>query len=365
VNTWRALPGIAAAVLAGLAAPGCAAPADRLAACFSAQDQARLGFKLFQQAPPPQRGERAYVHYPLTDAATMQLGKLASAAPGVGAWYFQWGNRSNAPLRNAAGRDLPRKPNFQPSSGALRHQRSPFTSMARANACTLAQTAHLLGDDRQAAAFAHADGIDLIAQSRQPDMGDTSRPDLCVLADGRLPANAAGVFLDYEVGDGRTPAQSLSFLRRFAALVHGAGRKAGVMINPLDAPSQAWTGVTGAIAHDVVAAFDYTTIWLWGRNAQGNLPASYARQMAILREGGPIDGRRLLALFDLAGTSAQDAAFVHRVIVRDGLAGAMLWRNRATQGGTCTSPVNIKTAILAFDQPQPSVRRAAVRPRTF
>ncbi|WP_179505161.1 MULTISPECIES: hypothetical protein [unclassified Sphingomonas] len=319
--------------------------------CFGARDSARLSFRLFQQAPPPSAGARDYPAYPLTDAATMQLGKLAGAAPNVGGWYFQWGNRSTAPLFNAAGRQLPRKPNFQPSAGALRQQRTPFTSVARANACTLAQTAHLLGQDDAAQAFAREGGIATIAQGRQPDVGAVGPADRCVLADGRLPAKARGVFLDYEVGDGRTPQDSLQFLRRFAALVHGAGRQAGVMINPLDAPSQKWTGITGAVAHDVVATFDFTTIWLWGRNAQGSLPASYARQMDILRQGGPVDGRRILALFDLNQTTPADAAFVHRAIVQDRLAGAMLWRNRAVQGGACNTDVAIKTAIVAFGQP--------------
>jgi hypothetical protein len=319
--------------------------------CFGTDDNARLSFRVFQQAPPPAAGAKDYPAYPLTDAATMQLGKLAGAAPGVGGWYFQWGNRSTAPLFNGAGRQLPRKPNFQPSAGALRQQRTPFTTVARANACTLAQAAHLLGKDQQAQAFVREAGIDTIAQGQQPDQGAVGPADLCVLADGRLPANARGIFLDYEVGDGRTPDQSLEFLRRFAGLVHGANKQAGVMINPLDAPSQKWTGITGAVAHDVVEAFDFTTIWLWGRNAQGNLPASYARQMDILRQGGPVDGRRILALFDLNQTTMADAVFVHRAVVRDQLAGVMLWRNRAVQGGACNTDVAIKTAIVAFGQP--------------
>jgi hypothetical protein len=126
------------------------------------------------------------------------------------------------------------------------------------------------------------------------------------------------------------------------------GRKVGVMINPLDAPTQTWTGITGPVANELVSLYDYTTIWLWARNAQGSLPASYARQLELLRQGGTVDGRRVLALFELAETSEEDARFVHDAIRRDGLAGAMLWRNRAVQGGPCDSPVNRKTALLVF-----------------
>lgn len=346
---WSACAALAALLCCE---PATAARSGTAPQCFAAaNDPARLPFRVFQQAPPPQRGSAAYDYYPLTDAATMQLGKLATAKRGVGLWYFQWGNRSTAPLYNRAGVQLPRKPNFQPASGALRRQRTPFTTVARANACTLAQTARLLGADAKGATIARSAGITLAAERERPDVGAVGPADLCVLAASRLPRGAAGIFLDYEVGDGRTSEQSLDFLRRFAALVQGAGRKAGVMINPLDAPSQTWTGITGPVAHELVSLFDYTTIWLWARNAQGDLPASYARQMEMLRAGGRIDGRRVLALFDLAETSEADARFVHEAIRRDGLAGAMLWRNRAVQGGPCDSPVNRKTALLVFGRP--------------
>lgn len=345
---WSACTALAALVGSEHAV---AARSRDAASCFAATRQARPPFRVFQQAAPPQRGQSGYTHYPLTDAATMQLGKLATAQRGVGLWYFQWGNRSNAPLRNRAGRLLPRKPNFQPASGPLRRQRSPFTSIERADACTLAQTARLLGADARSAEFARAAQITLVAERDQPDVGPVSADDTCVLAAKRLPDNATGVFLDYEVADGRTPEQSLAFLRRFAALVHGAGRKAGVMINPLDAPTQVWTGITGPVARQLVAEFEYTTIWLWSRNAQGSLPASYARQMELLRAEGPVDGRRVLALFELADTSEADARFVHEAVRRDGLAGVMLWRNGAVQGGACDTPVNRKTALLVFGEP--------------
>jgi hypothetical protein len=218
----------------------------------------------------------------------------------------------------------------------------------RANACTLAQTARLIGEDAKAAAMADKAGLTLISERDHQDQGAVGPADLCVLATDRLPRAATGIFLDYEVADGRTPEQSLAFLRGFADLVHGAGRKVGVMINPLDAPTQTWTGITGPVANELVSLYDYTTIWLWARNAQGSLPASYARQLELLRQGGTVDGRRVLALFELAETSEEDARFVHDAIRRDGLAGAMLWRNRAVQGGPCDSPVNRKTALLVF-----------------
>jgi hypothetical protein len=340
---WGALAGLmmASATPAG-------AGASR-AVCFTARDNARLPFRVFQQSPPPEgANDRDYPAYPLTDATTMQLGAMAKAPASIGTWFFQWGNRSNAPLYGARGQLLPRKPNLQPSAAKLRKQRTPFTSLDRADACTLAQSAVVLGRRELAEGFAREAGIALVGEERQPDIGVEGPADTCVTAARAMPASAHGIVLDYEVADGRTPAQSLAFLQKWAGLVHGARRQAVLMIDPFDAPTQRYTGITAEIANQVVAAFDYTTLFLWGRNAQRDLPGSYRTQLGIVSAGGPLDGKRLLVLFDLNGTSLDDARFVRRAVVADKLAGVMFWRNRAVQGGGCDSDTNRKIAIIAL-----------------
>ncbi len=317
-------------------------------ACFTERDNAALTFDVIQQAPPPARDGTAYAFYPLTGVASMQLGSLAAARPGYALYYFQWANRSNAPLANALGVAVPRKANFQQVAGRLRHQRTPFSSVARANACTLAQTANALGLRADAERYAAAGGITLVSETRQADGGDTGPEDVCVLADGSLPRAAAGVLLDYEVQDRRSPAETLAFLTDYTALVHRAGRKAILLINPLDAPSQIYTGITAANAHAIVAAFDRTTIFLWSRNRQGDLQASYTAQKAVIAAGGPFEGARILIDFELKGTSLDDAKLVRRLIVDDHLAGVLLWRNYAKQGRACASDVNQKIATIAF-----------------
>ena len=70
--------------------------------------------------------------------------------------------------------------------------------------------------------------------------------------------------------------------------------------------------------------------------------------MNIVKAGGPVDTRRLLVDFELAGTTLDDAHFVREAIIRDGLAGVMFWRNYAVQGGSCAAPVNQRIAAIAF-----------------
>ena len=318
-------------------------------ACFSAQDNRKLSFEVLQQAPPPSTAKRTYDFYPLTGAASMQLGTLSSAAPGFAGYYFQWGNRSNAPLRNPQGKLLARKLNLQSGVGLPRRQRTAFSSIERANGCTLAQTAHVLGLPRASRAYAKTAGLALAVEP--PADAPVGPEDVCVLANGRLPRSGAGVLLDYETHDGRTVAQTTAFLREYTALVHKAGRKAILLINPFDAPTQRYNGISAENANAIVAMFDRTTLFLWSRSVQLDIAASYQSQKAIVAKGGRFDGARILIDFELANTSLDDARLVRSLILADKLAGVIFWRNGARQGGACDTLVNQKIALIAFGKP--------------
>ena len=327
------------------------AQADRPVAgadCFTATDNARLQFEVYQQAPPPREGVR-YPHYPLSASVSGQLGRLAVAPAGIETWYFHWANRAATPLVGAGGRQIVRKLNLEPSSAGNRRHRSAFSSIDKANACTLAQASSMLGQTGRARRYARDAGITLVSETALPDAAPPSPADTCVLASGRLPPRASGIMLDYEVQDGRDPPKTEAFLAAYAKLVHAAGKQVMLLVNPLDSPGQQrFTGVTAENAHRIVALFDRTTLVLWSGNAQKSLPASYAAQMDIVKAGGPVDTRRLLVDFELAGTTLDDARFVREAIIRDRLAGVMFWRNYAVQGGSCAAPVNQRIAAIAF-----------------
>jgi hypothetical protein len=278
----------------------------------------------------------------------MQLGAVTKTPANFPAYYFQWANRSNARLTNAAGAVVQRKANLQPSFAGKRQQRSAFTSVAHANACTLAQTASVLGLPQQAKTFAAAVSIHLASELQQPDRAPLGPPDTCLLPMGRLPHGRSGVLLDYEVQDGRSDRDTTAFLTQWAQLVHSAGRPAMLLLNPMDAPTQAYTGVSKANAHTIVGLFDLTTILLWSQNPQHSVAASYAAQRAMIAAGGPFNGSRILIDFELASTTVADAQFVRRAILADHLAGVYLWRNEAKVGGDCASEVNAKIAAIAF-----------------
>ena len=150
------------------------------------------------------------------------------------------------------------------------------------------------------------------------------------------------------MADGRTSDETRSFLLGYAAAVHAAGRRAILLTNPLNAPTQRFTGIDAANAPAIARAFDQITLMLWSGNVEHSLADSYRTQRGIVDAAGPVDPARLMIDFELAGTSLADAALVHDIVTRDHLGGLMLWRNRARIDGNCASDVNRKIALAAF-----------------
>jgi hypothetical protein len=355
----RAACGLAVAVLFGAGLRPAAA--EDAPICFRAGDRPSPAIEVYQQAPPPAAGRAAaYPYYPATAFASQNLDSLWKAGPGAANYFFQWANRSNAELRTADGRVIPRKLNFQPGGGGPSKARTAFSSVEAANACTLAQTAAVLGlPPAKAKQIAAAGGLTLAQADDAARAGLAGAKDVCVLQNKPLPKDAAGIVLDYEVQDGRTPEQTLQFLTQFADMVHAARRKAILLTNPLDAPTQAFTGVSADNASRLAGAFDRTTLLIWARNAQGDVRASFEKQLDIVNRAGPVDPKRLVVVFELDGTSLEDARTTRELMLQHGLAGVMFWRNGAKQGGDCTTPVNRKIACLASGrcEPAPSVDR--------
>jgi hypothetical protein len=318
------------------------------AVCFTARQDDRLPFRVVQEAPPPVLGERNYPYFPLTDAATAQIERLwEPTLPGVSKWYNEWANRCQGAARsfNVCGWN-PKGNLGNPRISGRPPVRSFFATFAMADACTLAQAAYALGENIDPSRYAGS-GM-RIEQGRERPLLQTRERlvDTCEMPAARLPPDAAGILLDYEVQDGRSPSQTLAFLREFARLVHAHGKRAILYTNPLDAPTQRYTGITAANAHAVMNSFDFLTIVLWSRNRQHDIGESFRAQLDTIRAGGPVNPRKLLAVYELNGTTVEDAKSTRALLLASGLAGVVLWRDHARQGGDCDAPTNQKIACL-------------------
>ena len=230
-----------------ISAASCATPAAEN--CFSAADSKDVPFEVLWQVPPPiEVTDPHYPHYPTTGAASQDLAKLNGTHAGsLDLYYFLWANRCHDLGFNAGVCGWNKKGNvvFPKLTTDRGEVRTFFSSFERANDCTLAQAARVLGyPEAKMQGYARRSGITLVAKG--PDVlshaKDNRLVDVCLLEREPLTARGRGIVIDYEVQDGRTPAQTLAFLDEFTALVHGQNKQAILLTNPLDAPTQKWTG---------------------------------------------------------------------------------------------------------------------------
>ena len=322
--------------------------------CFDASSNRDLPFEVLEQAPAPRDAVQAgYRYYPLTATASMDLDSLNRSRAPIGRYFFLWANRCHdlGPNHGECGWNKKGNVVFPRLSTEAGEIRTFFTSFRKANDCTLAQAARVLDypaktvDDytRRSQLTMLVKGSDLLKHAR-----DNRFVDVCLLEKEPLTAAGAGILLDYEVQDNRTPEQTLAFLKEFIAVVHGKGKKAILLSNPLDAPTQIHTGVSPANVRAIYETFDRTLIFLWHNNKQNDMAASARAQLEMVRAGGKIDGRKLLALFELNNTTMAEAQTARRLIQSEGMSGVMFWRNYAEQGGPCDSGVNRKIACVVF-----------------
>lgn len=292
---------------------------------------------IIQQGPPPESDADAnYSFYPASMFVSMNLEKLNARPSRLPKYFWQWANHGPRPVE---------KGNIGPRVNQESAAKLNFSSTATADACTLAQTATVLGLADKARTYAARGPVNLTTAAAPMRLMD-----VCLVWNAPLATDIEGILLDYEVQDGRAPQQTRDFLLEFASLAHDAGRKVILYTNPLDAPTQAQTGIDGSNARVLMAAFDKMSIQLWSGNRQGDLAASFKAQMTLIDAPDP---QKLFVVFELANTTLADAATARALVKEYGLAAILFWRNLAKQGGPCETPVNRKIACIAYGRCAP------------
>jgi hypothetical protein len=341
------------AAFASLAFVSLGSPASSNAPCFTAQDSAKLPFEVIVQAPPPKAGgELNWRYHPANGAASADLAALSAPdAHSIKKFWYLWANRCHAQLTeepescgwNQKGNVV--SPRLTASNG--KEVRTFFSTFAAANNCTLIQAASALGSARpQLEKLAAAGKVMILSRAENPlqYVREGRLVDVCLLPETALP-RSVDIVLDYEVQDRRTPQQSETFLLEFARLVKASGRKVFLYSNPLDAPTQQYTGLTPQNMPRISAAFDFVGITLWGRNKQGSLQRSMQAQLQML-ENVPSD--KIYVVYELNHTSMADAQHIHHLLIAKHFGALMLWRNYAEVGGACGTETNRKISCVVF-----------------
>lgn len=355
---------------------------------FTKNDNKRLdGVKVFQNAAPPRTDDLAdqSAYWPATDFATANTkGVHESTWSGGRSWYFQWANR-----RNYGEESWNRKPNPLPSpairmgkdsAGGDIECRLTYTSISRANAATRAQIRYVLGMSRNQSMkpwldvpgtstkdFVTEEALraNPTAYCKKPFswsgwQGDTNYMVMTdkVLLPGLRMTKAykkAGILLDYEVQDSRSPATTEAFIRSVADDVHSKGKKLFLYSNPLNAPTQKHTNLTEKNLPRILDAVDYLGVALWSGNREGSIPASYDNQVRMLGKMQKGEYKKLVLVFELGspGTTLDDARWVYsKLHDKDERhpSTIMFWRNGAVQGEAGSTLTNQKMALALFNK---------------
>lgn len=320
----------------------------------------RPPFKIFASVPPPvSDSDTRYADYYLTDAFTVQALKLTatSSSATIGKYYFLWANR--CALNGAA-----QSPSYDGCPSVTKKSRTgnflfypshrteegtnTFSSLRRADNCTLAQAAYMLGMKPSAISAQWGAGLTIVWDPANAPGGMFS--DTCVMPQTQAPT-IDGIIIDYEVQDDRTPAQTTDFLTRFSNLLHSFGKKAVLYSNSLGAMGSKTSGIDSTNAYTLSQQFDLMSILLWSGNTysgSGNILASFNDQLAVIRgsANNPVDFKKIAITFELGKTTLSDATTVRSLALTKNIPAIILWRNGAVVSATSSAGVQIKCMAL-------------------
>jgi hypothetical protein len=369
--------------------------------CFEKKENRRLTYDMFQISVPPRYSASARdypstsPYYPATDyvtsSARVMRDQPMTTASGdkFRTHYMLWANRcifmkDITPDTNACRNVSRTKGNGYPTMAmdrSLAEQlRTAYSTYAKANACTLVGAMHALGEDAgEIERRARTAGITVVSNKDKDGLASMARVvvagtgkqattakylvDTCVVEAEAMGPNAAGIVLDYEVFDNRTPAEALAFLREMHDLIRRHGKTFIIATNPLPREQN---GIDRSNVRDVLEIIDglalpissgatvgVPKISLAQRERTHSPIDSYNVQLGVLTDNGraPLSRSargKIIWNVSLYDTALSEARFFREVVVSQGYRGVMIFRNYVKQGGACSRPANQVTACLAF-----------------
>jgi hypothetical protein len=385
-------------LMAALAMALAASGQSALAAsdCFERDDSKSLSYDVFQIAPPPAYSFRSGDYpdtspaYPASDYTTTTIRLIKDATPPSASgfsfrkYYFLWANRclylkGITPDSESCRNTTRFKGNayFEATKdGKGSPIRAAFSTYAKANACTRIRALHALGETAELALLAREANISLWEDPDRGKLSEFARAvtvgdgtmmrylvDLCVLEADAQAADAAGIVLDYEVWDDRTPAEVVVFTRELHDIAKRHGKKLVLTTNPLPRRPN---GIDASNVRELIDAVDGFAATISSGATPGN-PAvnvpkrsrtfspleSYRNQLALMTDNGkmPLSAAmrsKIIWNISLFDTELSEAKALHDEFKTQAYRGVMIFRNYVKQGGSCERPENQVIACIAL-----------------
>jgi hypothetical protein len=288
--------------------------------------------------------------FPFTSVARIptpdNMAWFSATTASIQKYAFLWANRCNGGpvgkyLCDDANQGNP--PTYTIGSSSYRFF---FTTVARADACTMAQVYSFSGDSALATSTLSGAGVQrLNTQTPSAQLVSGKYTDVCWLY---APAGSAsqldGLLLDYEVADNRTMSQALGLLRTFADYVYSKGQRSLLYVNGIAsaAPGVPYVvsdsaqrdGIGNAagstIAPQLLKLFDVVGLEASGSKTPSEMQAWLAAQMSEYAPVSKADHLKIFAQVQIGTSTSAQMAAVHQFVVDNQLGGIHLWNNFAS-----------------------------------
>ncbi len=315
--------------------------------------QAPTPFPVYRNAFVPKSDDAAYRYFPATAylAGERSQVQFATSQATGDKYFFQWVNRCNdGPVGGAC--DRSNKGNLPVLTVGKTDYRFFFTTLAKANACTIAQLNRILGVSTQG--FFDGKGVrPYVSGPIAPFLTGGRFVDVCYLyAEAGLSNHLDGVALDYEPQDRRSAAATKALLTRLAATVHARGKKALLWTNRITSQGAVRNGIDASNAPALLEAFDAVPLFADDSIPAASLRTELRRQQALYA----IEARHRAKLYVLTGLgtgagaiSLPALAAVRAHVLAERLGGVAIW-NDGADFDTCKSPGFRQVQCLVYGE---------------
>lgn len=236
-----------------------------------------------------------------------------------------------------------------------------FTTVAKANACTLAQLYSYYGDSSAATSALSGAGISALNPA-SPTIVGGKITDQCYLGYVAQGANVTAAILDYEVADQRAITDAQSVLTTWAAYVKSKGHTAVFYTNAIatySGSAPGWTCALGGlssgicdVSHTTIANTLLGSFDLVGLIADNNVatPTDVTNfLLAQMTEYGPVSTGDYAKIFVQAQIGSYQLGLTSAVanfVQSYGLGGVDLWNNSADWTSTANLPYRMARCLV-------------------
>ena len=329
---------------------------------------------MHQMAPPEDDtvDETTFSGFPANGVMTGSItGLKTSADNGMtimpNLYYFQWCNRWHDPTATVSGGfpNWRRNTGFSPGifTTADNECGVEYTSLAKADAATKTIASYLAGNSSAtyeaiataagfsvgdiytyAAASAAADSLFTLASLKENETSVRVARDIIVLPQYTLgDTDCLGVYLDTEMGDGRTPAELVALVTDLHTIYSAAGYTLNIWNNGLGTGGADNSGFDATSIAAIQSLGVPVSIFGWRRTNSQNMTYYLDEQAPYFAAANwPL----VHMIFQLQDATTEDATLARAYMLEKGMTRVTFYRGGATIGGEMSRQVNQCIATL-------------------